>query len=121
MARHTTIQLPTGQQISLGMKITLSVGPVQRFLVGDPDIQLIEAIGGRQVDEVAAAQQVLQKGEIAVRDKLLQAIAGEVVVRAWPGMTPAEKSIRVPARSSWLIGSPQAGSHFALHPGLFAL
>ena len=83
MAQYETITLPTGQDISLGIKIALSVGPVQRFLVGDPDIQLLEALAGHELDQVGSAQQLLEKGEIAVSAKLLKKIEGEVIVRSW--------------------------------------
>lgn len=83
MAQYETITLPTGPEISLGIKIALSVGPVQRFLVGDPNIQLLEALAGHELDQVVSAQQLLEKGEIAISAKLLKEIEEEVIVRSW--------------------------------------
>ena len=82
MAQRETILLRTGQQISLGIRITLSVGPVRRFLVGDPDIQLIETLAGRELDEVVSAQALLQQGEVAISGRLLPQLDGQVTVRS---------------------------------------
>lgn len=83
MAQYETIRLPTGRRMNLGIKIAISVGPVRRFLVGDPDVQRIEALAGRQLDEVVAAQELLEKGEVAVSDKLCREIESEVIIRSY--------------------------------------
>ena len=38
------------------MKVAIAVGPARRFLVGDPDVQLIDVLAGRLIDELAAAE-----------------------------------------------------------------
>jgi class 3 adenylate cyclase/tetratricopeptide (TPR) repeat protein len=83
MDQHATITLPTGQKIGLGIKIALSVGLVHRFLVGDPNIQLLEALGGSELDQVVSVHQSLEKGEIAISAKLLKKIEEEVIVLSW--------------------------------------
>lgn len=75
--------LSTGREISLGIKIALAVGPVRRFLVGDPTIQLLEAIAGRELDQVVSIHQALDKGDVAISAEVLKKIEEDVIVRSW--------------------------------------
>ncbi|HXD09216.1 MAG TPA: AAA family ATPase [Anaerolineales bacterium] len=72
MLQYGGISIPGGQKTSLGIKIALSVGAVQRFLVGDPAIQLLEALAGREVDQVVSIHDALEKGDVAIGIDLLQ-------------------------------------------------
>src|SRR5262249_17388031 len=41
MARVGTVPDPGGEPVVLGLKVAVAVGPVHRFVVGDPRVQLI--------------------------------------------------------------------------------
>jgi class 3 adenylate cyclase/predicted ATPase len=58
--------LPDGTTARLGAKVAVAVGPVRRFVVGDPDIQLIDVIAGRTLESLAAAERMARTGEIVV-------------------------------------------------------
>jgi len=46
MAPFASFALPNGGTASLAVKVAVAAGPVRRFLVGDPQIQLIDTMAG---------------------------------------------------------------------------
>jgi len=83
VARYDTISIPGRQKIGLGIKIALSVGAVQRFLVGDPKIQFLETLAGHELDRVVSIHEVLDKGAVAISGELLKRFEEEVNVLSW--------------------------------------
>ncbi|MFO7545909.1 MAG: AAA family ATPase [Trueperaceae bacterium] len=59
-------RLPDGTTARLGAKVAVAVGPVRRFVVGDPDIQRIDVIAGSTLESLAAAERMARTGEIVV-------------------------------------------------------
>ena len=66
MARVGEVVTPSGARIQLAMKVAIAVGAARRFLVGDPEIQLIEVLAGRLVDDLADAEQHAEQGEVVL-------------------------------------------------------
>jgi len=83
VVRYDTISVLGGQKIGLGIKISLSVGAVQRFLVGDPNIQFLEALAGHELDRVVSIHEALDKGAIAISGELLKKFEEKVNVLSW--------------------------------------
>ena len=79
IARVGTVTTPAGAEVQLGMKVAVAVGSARRFVVGDPDIQLIEVLAGRLVDDLAAAEGVAERGEVVLEDSALRSLEGRVV------------------------------------------
>ena len=50
MARVGEIVTPAGSRVQLALKVAVAVGEARRFVVGDPDIQLIDVLAGRLID-----------------------------------------------------------------------
>ena len=62
-----TIMTPGGStRSSSAMKVAIAVGDARRFVVGDPDIQLIDVLAGRLIDDLAEAEHYAEKGEIVL-------------------------------------------------------
>ena len=80
MARVGEVRTPGGTAVRLAMKVAVAVGPARRFVVGDPDIQLIEVLAGRLVDELAAAEQLAGQGEVVVEQSTLDSLGDRVEV-----------------------------------------
>ena len=57
------VTTPTGTLIELAIKVAIVAGPACRFVVGDPDIQLIDVVAGSIVDELTDAEQLAEKGQ----------------------------------------------------------
>ncbi len=78
MARVGTITTPAGTTVQLGMKVALTTGPARRFVVGDPEIQLIDTLAGSLLDRVADLEHHAERGEVLVDSATLDAIGSGV-------------------------------------------
>lgn len=65
----------------LSLKIILSTGPARRFVVGDPNIQLMDALAGRTIARLATAERLSQKGEILLDEATLEMVRENVTIR----------------------------------------
>ncbi len=92
------IVTPSGASIQLAMKVAVAVGPARRFLVGDPEIQLIEVLAGRLIDDLAEAEEHAQRGEV-VLDPAARASLGDRVEIA------AERDAGTPGRRVGVVGA----------------
>lgn len=73
---------PGGSSVRVELKVAVAVGPARRFLVGDPDIQLIDVLAGRLIDTLAAAEHVAERGEVVLARSAREALGDRVEVRA---------------------------------------
>jgi class 3 adenylate cyclase/tetratricopeptide (TPR) repeat protein len=73
-----TVRTPGGMDVQLGMKIAIAVGTARRFVVGDPDIQLIEVLAGRLIDDLAAAEALAERGEVLLEESALESLGSRV-------------------------------------------
>lgn len=83
MAPFASITAPGGMSVSIGIKVALASGAVRRLLVGDPDIQLLDVLGGRTLDDLADAEHHARRGEIVATAALAKALGDGVRVDAW--------------------------------------
>ncbi len=86
------ISTPGGATVPLALKVGVAAGEASRFVIGDPEIQLIDVLAGGVIDKLAAAEQMARKGEVVVEESALMALEDRVVV--------AEKRIDPDAGSS---------------------
>ncbi|HSL44726.1 MAG TPA: tetratricopeptide repeat protein [Anaerolineales bacterium] len=56
----------------LSLKVVITSGTARRLVVGDPNIQLIDALAGRTIARLATAERLAQKGEILIDEATLQ-------------------------------------------------
>ncbi len=77
-----TITTPAGTMIQLGMKVAVVAGPARRFVVGTPDIQLIDVLAGSPLDRVAELEHHAVNGEVLVDGSTLDAIRAEIDLTA---------------------------------------
>ena len=68
----------TGQRQALGMKAAVATGAVRRFLVGDPEIQLIDVLAGSLMDDLAAAEGLAKQGQVMLTPETLGALGNRV-------------------------------------------
>ena len=66
--------------VRLAMKVAVAVGDARRFVVGDPEIQLIDVLAGRLIDELAAAEQQAVQGEVVLDESALDSLGSRVEV-----------------------------------------
>jgi class 3 adenylate cyclase/tetratricopeptide (TPR) repeat protein len=83
LGRVGEIRTPAGQVLRLELKVAVAAGPARRFVVGDPEIQLIDVLAGRIIDQLAAAEHLTEKGEVVLEQSALDALEGRVEVVEW--------------------------------------
>jgi class 3 adenylate cyclase/tetratricopeptide (TPR) repeat protein len=66
MDHEGEINTPGGLSLRLGLKVAVAVGPARRFVVGDPEIQLIDVLAGGLIDRLADAEQLAERGDVVV-------------------------------------------------------
>ena len=66
MERFAAISTPAGNTVALAMKAAVAVGPVRRFLVGDPSLRVIDALAGETLARLANAEHQAQRGEVVL-------------------------------------------------------
>jgi class 3 adenylate cyclase/tetratricopeptide (TPR) repeat protein len=74
LARVGEVRTPAGQVLRLGMKVAVAVGPARRFVVGDPEIQLLDVLAGRIIDQLAAAEHLAGTGEVVLEESALESL-----------------------------------------------
>ncbi len=79
--RTGTIRTPGGNEVRLAMKVAIAVGEARRFVVGDPDVQLIDVLAGRLMDVLAEAEHHALKGEIVLDASAIEALDVRVTIR----------------------------------------
>ncbi|MBN2392347.1 MAG: tetratricopeptide repeat protein [Anaerolineae bacterium] len=83
MQQFSAVALPGGETVTLAMKASIASGPARRFLVGDPDIQYIDALAGETLVRMAAAEHLANRGEVLVDHPTVTALEDVVRVREW--------------------------------------
>jgi len=81
IGRVGLITTPAGRTVQLALKVAVAVGPARRFVVGDPEIQLIDVLAGSLIDDLAEAEHHAEQGEVVLDESALEALAGRVRIR----------------------------------------
>ena len=83
MGGFATVLTPAQTPISLGIKVAVVAGPARRLLVGDPQIQQIEALAGHILDELSMGENLAQRGELLVHAALAEERGEEITIGDW--------------------------------------
>ncbi|NJP04224.1 MAG: AAA family ATPase [Chloroflexaceae bacterium] len=89
MALQQAMNGLTGQPVfeapalPIAIKVALASGSVRRFVVGNPDIQLLDVLAGATLDHMAAAEKQAQKGETVLDQSTWTNVQHQVTVREW--------------------------------------
>jgi class 3 adenylate cyclase/tetratricopeptide (TPR) repeat protein len=83
MAGFATIPLGDGQTVSLAMKTAVTSGRAHRFLVGDPEIQLLDTLAGEVIDRLSQAEKLAKPGLLLADHATLEALGTEVEIAGW--------------------------------------
>jgi adenylate cyclase len=127
MKEFDCIKLPSGQTILLAMKVAVAIGPIHRFLVGDPQIQLIDVLAGKTLDHLSDAEHMAGRGEIILHPDGIQSIKNRLEIAEWRGQTDTGerfaiiKGLREPIEPTpWPAFSPDKLSEEQIRPWLLS-
>ena len=80
IGRTGNIVTPGGTEVRLAMKVAVAVGAARRFVVGDPEIQLIDVLAGRLMDDLAAAEHSAEKGDVILEQSAIERLGDRVTL-----------------------------------------
>ena len=80
MRELSEVVSPAGARMRLSMKAAVAAGAARRFVVGDPDIQLIDVLAGCLVDALALAERHAQAGEVVLEGHALATLSDRIDV-----------------------------------------
>jgi len=83
MQGFATIAVSSQQTVALSIKVAVVVGPVRRFLVGDPSIHYIDVIAGATMERLAATEHQAHSGEIIIDDATATSLGEKINVSEW--------------------------------------
>ena len=83
MRAFAAFAVAPGVDAQLVVKTVVATGPVRRFVVGDPAIQVIDVLAGATLDRLAAAEQAARQGEIVVDEATATRWRRQLVVDEW--------------------------------------
>jgi adenylate cyclase len=83
MREFATVTTPAGSVIALAMKAAVATGPARRFLVGNPQIQLLDVLAGATLDRMAAAEQQAARGEVVLDSVTVAALGDAASIVEW--------------------------------------
>ncbi|MEN9402902.1 MAG: hypothetical protein RL091_1605 [Verrucomicrobiota bacterium] len=106
MQRFGQVALPDGEMISLGLKVAVASGSLRRFEVGDPAVQLFDALAGEVMIRVAACEGVATRGEVVVDDTTAKQLGDDLEVCEWRNLTADAAGGRAAVVSGLRSASP---------------
>ena len=83
MARVGTIRTPAGTTVQLALKVAVAAGDARRFVVGDPEIQLIDVLAGALIDDLAETEHYAEKGEVVLDPSAVAGLGDRVRIADW--------------------------------------
>lgn len=83
MHEFSAIPLPNGGTVALALKAAVVTGPVHRFTVGNPHIQLVDVLAGETLDRLAEAEHHAEKGDVVLDQATASQLGDAVHVREW--------------------------------------
>ena len=98
MGHFANVAIPGGKTISLAMKAAVTIGNVRRFIVGDPHIQVMDAMAGSVIDQLALAEHHAERGEVLLDRNTASRLGGQVNILEWRQDTHSDQQFGVVER-----------------------
>ncbi len=85
MEKFQTVPTPQGGAVSLATKAAVAAGPVRRFLVGNPEVQLLDLLAGATLDRLAEAEHLAGRGEVIAASEVARRAGSQLAMDEWRG------------------------------------
>jgi len=85
MEQFQTVPTPQGGTVSLAMKAAVAAGPVRRFLVGNPQVQLLDLLAGATLDRLAEAEHLAGRAEVIAAPEVARRAGSQLAIDEWRG------------------------------------
>jgi class 3 adenylate cyclase len=78
-----SISTPRGTTIPMAIKVGIASGTARRFLLGDPDSYMMEALAGQTLDRMATAEELAFRGEIIASAEVVDSLPVDISIGEW--------------------------------------
>ncbi|HXF63604.1 MAG TPA: adenylate/guanylate cyclase domain-containing protein, partial [Caldilineaceae bacterium] len=117
MAAFQVVALEPGQTTRLGLKVSLAVGEVSRWVVGDPAVQLFDVLAGAPVDRAGAGDQLAARGESVLDEASARLLGPKLRVQAWRTLAETGSAYAVVEPAPGAVRRRYAGYRSPFAPG----
>jgi predicted ATPase/class 3 adenylate cyclase len=83
MGQFAAISIPDVGTVGLAIKVAVTAGPARRFVVGDPQIQLVDALAGETIARLGTAERLAERGDVLLDEACIAALGEGVSVQEW--------------------------------------
>lgn len=83
MQKFAAVPIPNGATVELALKAAVVYGPVRRFAVGNPKIQLIDVLAGATLDRLAETEHHAEKGQVVADEATARALGDTIHIAEW--------------------------------------
>ena len=83
MQRFAQVDIAGAGNVSLAIKVVVTAGPARRFLIGDPTIQLVDALAGETLYRLATGEHHANRGEVLLDQAAVKALNDQIEVSEW--------------------------------------
>jgi len=94
MKQFQAMTAPHGGRVNLAMKAAVAVGPMRRFLVGDPNIRQIDVLAGKTVDRLSDAEHTANPGDVVASPEVVRRMGSRIIVDEWRGRVGVVAGLR---------------------------
>ncbi|MBA3530739.1 MAG: tetratricopeptide repeat protein [Ardenticatenales bacterium] len=104
MGKFAALQSMSGSRTTLAMRVGITHGPVQRFVVGNPAIQRLDLFVGDPLARMVTAEQQARRGEVVVDERSAQALGDAIeITEVRPGSLALVERLRrpIPPPTPW--------------------
>ena len=83
MLAFNAMRTSSGRTVSMGLKVAVASGSARRFLVGDPQIQVIDVLAGSPLERLANAEHHAARGEIILDASVADLLSSQLEIAEW--------------------------------------
>jgi class 3 adenylate cyclase/predicted ATPase len=84
MQAFNAVAIPNSPSVvALAVKTALATGPVRRWLVGDPQVHLLDALAGATLMRMSHAEHAAERGEIVIDTVTAEQLADHIQLIEW--------------------------------------
>lgn len=95
MAAVADIVTSGGTHHRLGLKVAVVTGDARRFVVGDPEIQLIDVLAGRMIDALAEQEQVAHAGDVVLDSAAFSQVSDRVALKEMRDIDGSTRTVAI--------------------------
>ena len=83
MGQMAAIHIPDQEPVMLAVKVAVTSGPARRFVVGDPDIQLVDVLAGETLARVSDAEHMADRGDVVIDSQTVAELGERAQILEW--------------------------------------